>query len=406
MHGEAGSLADRYAAENRIAFSNGTSVRTLGTAWAVYEHNLRTVSARSTDYAALTVNLGPHNGEILDLARSITDGMTSDYDKVRAIHDWVASNIWYDLDAFLRGGETATSALGVLQTRRSVCGGFANLMVALLRAAGIPARYVEGYAMGAGAIRSELLDIDGGGTNHAWTEAFADGRWIILETTWDSRNYYEYHRFSEQRATGSHWFDVDYRPFSISHRFGGTTPAEPISTASGWARDNIESAISKGFVPLALQNVYTSFINRAEFCRMAVRYVEYATGKSIDEVMAERGVSRDPNAFADTGDPDILAAFALGITSGMGEGRFAPNNRFSREQAARMLMNMADVLGMDIENPPPSGFDDKDAAAAWAVSAIDFCRANGIMDGVGGNRFNPKAPFTRQQSIITFDRMG
>ena len=73
-----------------------------------------------------------------------------------------------------------------------------------------------------------------------------------------------------------------------------------IETASEWARPGIESAIGKGFVPVSLQSGYTSVITRQEFCRMAVKWVEYATGKGIDAVLAERGLSRDTGAFTDT----------------------------------------------------------------------------------------------------------
>jgi len=87
-------------------------------------------------------------------------------------------------------------------------------------------------------------------------------------------------------------------------------------TADAWAFDNIKSAVEKGFVPEDIQNDYTQVITRAEFCRMAVKFVEYATGKSIGDILKEKGLTRDYNAFSDTDDPDILAAYALGITNG------------------------------------------------------------------------------------------
>jgi hypothetical protein len=94
------------------------------------------------------------------------------------------------------------------------------------------------------------------------------------------------------------------------------TPISPIDTASSWARESITTALSKGFIPAEIQNNYTNVITRAEFCRMAIKWVEYATGKSIDTILTERGLSRNPNAFTDTSDPYILAAYALGITIG------------------------------------------------------------------------------------------
>ena len=182
-------------------------------------------------------------------------------------------------------------------------------------------------------------------------------------------------------------------------------PTHYLDTASVWAQDNISSAMKKGFVPVDLQDNYKNVISRIGFCRMAVKYVEYATGKSVDEIMAEKGVSRDKTAFTDTGDADILAAFALGITNGTGNNEFTPYGEFNREQAARMLMNVCMVLGKNTDNPPSSGFADMNAVSDWAVGGVDYCFANGIMIGVGENTFSPKDEYTIEQSIATFDRM-
>jgi hypothetical protein len=185
-------------------------------------------------------------------------------------------------------------------------------------------------------------------------------------------------------------------------------------TPASWAREGVESAIDKGFVPLDLQRNYDSIITRAEFCRMAVKWVEYATGKDIDAVVAERGMpDRMGNTFSDTTNPYILAAFALGITSGTTAptadrpGVFSPNGQFSREQAATMIMNTARAIGADVSNPPTSDFTDMNLAAGWAHNGINFVRANGIMSGVAANppRFDPQATFTRQQSIVTFNNI-
>jgi hypothetical protein len=181
--------------------------------------------------------------------------------------------------------------------------------------------------------------------------------------------------------------------------------APNLDNASAWARDGITEAVEKGFVPTDLQSNYTSVITRQEFCRMAVKWLEYATGQSIDAMLFERGLSRTPNAFTDTNDPDILAAFALSITSGVGNNRFDPNGQFNREQAATMIMRTVRVLGIDVSNPPVSDFVDLDMASEWAHQGINYVRANGIMQGVGDNRFAPLALYTREQSIITFNNI-
>jgi hypothetical protein len=124
-----------------------------------------------------------------------------------------------------------------------------------------------------------------------------------------------------------------------------------LDTISPWAQAHTTEAIVKGFVPPEIRSNFQDIITRAEFCRMAVKWVEYATDKSIDAILTEKGLTRNPNTFTDTDDPDILAAYALGITSGRGGGLFDPNGQFSREQAATMIMNTCNAIGWDITAP-------------------------------------------------------
>ncbi|GHU93566.1 hypothetical protein FACS1894208_03240 [Clostridia bacterium] len=182
-------------------------------------------------------------------------------------------------------------------------------------------------------------------------------------------------------------------------------------SAAAWARDGINSAVAKGFVPIDLQDKYANVITRQEFCRMAVRFVEYKTGKTINAVLREKGLSVNSKWFSDSADSAILAAYALGITSGTvaptdtAPGLFSPNGQFTREQAATMIMNACKVLGMDTRNPPASDFTDLSTASSWAVGGINFVRANGIMGGTSTTEavFTPKTNYTRQESIVTFD---
>lgn len=175
-----------------------------------------------------------------------------------------------------------------------------------------------------------------------------------------------------------------------------------INTASDWAKSDIKAAITKGFVPSQLQNNYKNNITRAEFCRLAVKYIENMLSKNIDTILSENAVSRDVSAFSDTKDNDILAAFALDIVKGTGNGKFSPNDKISREQAATMIRNACKLLGMDIYNFQDADFADMKSVSDWALDGVNFCRSNGIMNGTGNNMFSPKDTYTIEQSISTF----
>jgi hypothetical protein len=196
--------------------------------------------------------------------------------------------------------------------------------------------------------------------------------------------------------------------FGMGETFEGppAPPAPNIALASEWAREGINEAYRKGFIPEEILGSYTAAITRAEFCRMAVRVVEYALRKNnISAVLNERNLVRDYTAFTDTSDSDILAAHALGITSGVGGKSFAPHTGFTREQAAAMIVNTVSAIGADTEDLPNADFTDMDEAADWAHPSINFVRANGIMSGTGGGNFGPKDIYTREQSIVAFNNI-
>ncbi|MDR2771688.1 MAG: hypothetical protein LBB57_06590 [Clostridiales Family XIII bacterium] len=190
----------------------------------MYERNAAFYGAGRTDIAALSAYLGPTNGIQSDdpavraLAASLTDALADDYDKALAIHDWVAGNIWYDEDAVRTGRHEDNSALGALRLGRAVCEGYAKLTAALLRAAGIPAKFVYGYALGINGDEWPSKELNRDDSNHAWNEAFIDGRWVILDATWDSGNRYAYGRKTENAGLQTHrYFDAAPEAFAADH---------------------------------------------------------------------------------------------------------------------------------------------------------------------------------------------
>lgn len=151
--------------------------------------------------------------EIVAAAKTITNGINGDYEKARAIHLWVAGNIWYNrdqLDNWISWdeGEWTYNSTYVLRNRRGVCEGYTSLITALLRAVGIPARYISGDV---------VYNTKVGYENHAWTGAYIGGRWIYMDTTWDSGNRFENGEFSPQQAPGNRWFDMPAEEFAKTH---------------------------------------------------------------------------------------------------------------------------------------------------------------------------------------------
>ncbi len=156
------------------------------------------------------------------LAESITSGYSSDYDKALILHDWVCDSIYYDNDSI--NGSTNTApyvATEVLSSKRAVCLGYANLYASLCRSLRIPCNVVTGYALGViDGEDTEWNDTNLSATeaNHAWNEVYLDNRWVIVDTTWDSRNKINGGTASKDGDTSHLYFDANIRFFSSNHK--------------------------------------------------------------------------------------------------------------------------------------------------------------------------------------------
>ena len=223
--------SERYGSYKSLIYGNDIEIlykdgKLSFVPYPYYDHNMAVVNNKRTDEKALAYYRQPSsdiqsdNQEIIDLANSITAGITNDYDKAVAIHDWVCNNIYYDWDSYSSKNYTGmdTSALGTLHSKRSVCDGYANLTAALLRAAGVPAKKSSGFALGvSNDYWPENFDPNKD-TNHAWNEFWANGRWVILDTTWDSDNAWRNGGIEKNTGLrGYHYFDINVGLLSADH---------------------------------------------------------------------------------------------------------------------------------------------------------------------------------------------
>jgi len=154
---------------------------------------------------------------IENLAKEITKGITNEYDQVKAVHDWVAENIYYDYDGVRLNQRGRNDTMDTLNRRIAVCQGYAELTASLLRSIDIPTRMANGYALGASARNVSWSTADLSRSNHAWNEAYVDGRWIIMDATWNSTNRYENTKLTSG-SIRSTYFDMSVEAFSITHK--------------------------------------------------------------------------------------------------------------------------------------------------------------------------------------------
>ena len=238
-----------------------------------YTSNLAFTANQSTSLAAQAAYLLPSAGvqsnepEITAIAEEITDGLTGSYEKALAVHDWVCDNLYYDVD-ILHDKEllAKNDALTALKNRRSACGGYAHLATALLRAAGIPAKYVIGATSGSINAKKSFLEPSG---YHAWTEAYIDtqDRWLVMDTTADSSNLWENGAISRDSGCSSwSYFDPAPERFALSHVYLGPPAYHTIYIYNQYREIRVDDTWTElspsGIVPVCQDN-YMSLPLRA-----------------------------------------------------------------------------------------------------------------------------------------------
>jgi transglutaminase-like putative cysteine protease len=117
-----------------------------------------------------------NNPQIKSLARKLRTP--------QAIYDYVVKNLHYDFNR-VTTNEPRLGANGALKNPSSaVCLEFTDLFIALSRAAGIPAREINGFANTENSKQRPLSLIQD--VLHAWPEYYDDQRkaWIMVDPTW------------------------------------------------------------------------------------------------------------------------------------------------------------------------------------------------------------------------------
>ena len=267
-------------------------------------------------------------------------------------------------------------------------------------------RMVCEVSIGGGAWESLQTDInvfDG-----TYSGSLRSAQSEISEDTWvQCRTRYEY--------WGEHG-EIIPSAWSNVIEFG----APAWGNASEWATAELARADELGLIPETLEGAdLTADITRAEFAAVAVKvYEALANGKAIPAVI---------NPFTDTNDVEILKAYNIGAVNGTSATTYSPNDLLNREQAAAMLTRVFKKVSIPnwtlatdsqfaLSFEKPALFADDADISDWAKDSVYFMAANGIINGVGNNKFAPKnvtteeeangyANATREQALIIAVRM-
>ena len=206
---------------------------------------------------------------------------------------------------------------------------------------------------------------------------------------------YKYVRITDIEGQSSSWPGADIDAVA------GLNAKVPAS-GSEWANEELEKADAMGLIPDCLDGAdLTADITRAEFAAVAVKVYEALSGTPAIPIVN--------NPFTDCNDVEVLKAYNIGAVNGTSATTYDPDALLNREQAATILTRVFKKITLagwtlatdsqfTLPYTKPAAFADDKDISDWAKDSVYFMAANGIINGVGNNKFAPKNVTTEEQA--------
>lgn len=128
------------------------------------------------------------------LEQAATADISSDYDKVAFVHDYLIDSV----DYLEEGSLDIHTAYGALVDKQAVCDGYAHALQLLLSKMDVECFYIEGSTT-----------ISPPNIGHAWNMVNVDGAYYLVDATWDDVD-----KTAEEAWSGTHV--LSYRFFLLS----------------------------------------------------------------------------------------------------------------------------------------------------------------------------------------------
>jgi transglutaminase-like putative cysteine protease len=124
------------------------------------------------DFNQPELHIESNNIQIVELAQQLAEGKPTACEQVEAFYDHIGNHLVYSYNGANWGAQAALGEMG------ADCTEYASLMIALSRAVGYPARYLEGLWVGGEGAEPEAR------TEHAWLEVYLPGNgWTPMDPT-------------------------------------------------------------------------------------------------------------------------------------------------------------------------------------------------------------------------------
>lgn len=222
----------------------------------------------------------------------------------------------------------------------------------------------------------------GGSSNTGNTSGSGSGSAIINPSKPETEN-----NKPEQNNKPEYKFDLDKEyPVIKEVNFSDIT--------THWANESITFLAQRGIINGVSETQFlpNNNIKRSEFVKLLAKM------DNIDESKFRT------NKFSDVSEnawfnPYVAWAEQTGITSGISQTQFAPNENISREQMAVMIKRFSEYKNFKLEPVNEQiNFKDNTNISSYALDAISSVQKAGIINGLNDQTFRPKSNATRAEA--------
>lgn len=106
------------------------------------------------------------NEKLNEIEETLYKDTNSEYEKIKAIHDYVVNNTKYNEKDENKPDTTSSTAIGVFVNGLATCNGYTDAIALLLD-------------------RLNIKNVRISNDNHIWNLIYTDGKWLHLDATWD-----------------------------------------------------------------------------------------------------------------------------------------------------------------------------------------------------------------------------
>ncbi len=167
---------DQYTINMVFGTTNSyNSCRSEGTLLLKSDKKNPDVPSEYEKYLKPTKNCEVNNDKIESVSNKITSKDTSSYDKAVTVFNYLKKTTSYKFYSNTRYG-----AVGTLSRGYGNCVDMSHLIISVMRASGIPARYVHAKSC---TFNSGLV------VGHVWAEVHVNGKWYTCDLTSKRNNF-------------------------------------------------------------------------------------------------------------------------------------------------------------------------------------------------------------------------